>query len=553
MAPHLSRSDLVRALSRGGAHLDVDAAIPHLLACRPCQELAAAVVEELRESSALVPLSEAWISLLTLFEEEDRQALDRLSSEGWWAELRNLAPGQQRERIRSVLTLQTQRMFEVVISDASLLASNDPHLGEETALTARVVAELLPSSRYSQELKNDLQAEAMIVVGNCRRLAADWSGSQAALREAEGFRGSGTGDPKHKGRLLSVSASLATDTGNFEAALRMLTQAAECYRKRQDSAGLASVAVKEAGTLMAAARFESAISRANEALKILSSKNARLEMLARSIITACLIDLKRPAQALRSFEATRPLYDQLRGQRNHLDIVGYLEARLLDSFGYARESEKAFRELIKADLEEGLYKNAFIHTLTLFESLHKRGALAKAVDLCNEASNLLDTPFCHSQMRQVWEELLTQVKAQAVTVGKILEVRLYTLRHWSVPAAGLPISQAIEIAIPSVQEQPARPVESTKPADLPPVPDQLANGGYEGALDAYDRKLIAAALAQTGGNITETSRLLRMSRNGLKTKLKKLGLATDVPETRRPRIKTAGPRRRSTYGKKSPD
>lgn len=206
--------------------------------------------------------------------------------------------------------------------------------------------------------------------------------------------------------------------------------------------------------------------------------------------------------------------------------------------------------MINGLIEEGHYKTAFIYTLTLFESIFKRGAWGKAARLCEEASSLLDTPFCHSQMKQVWEELRAQVKAQAVTVGKILEVRLYTLRHWSVPAARLPIGQTLEIAVPTVQEQPARPVENKEPADLPPVPDQLANGGYESALDAYDRKLIAATLAQTGGNITETARLLRLSRNGLKTKLKKLGLAADVPQARRPRIKTAGPRRRSSYGKK---
>lgn len=540
----------MRALSRGGAQPDVDAAIPHLLACRPCQELAATVVAELRESSALVPLSEAWIALLTLLEEEERQALDRLCAEGWWAELRNLAPGQQRERIRSVLTLQTPKMFEVVIADASLLASSDPHLGEETALTARVIADLLPHPRYSRELKNDLRGEALIVVGNCRRLAADWSGSHAALKEAGELLGHGAGDPKLEGRLLSVSASLASDTGHLEAAQRLLSRATERYRKSQDAPGLANVAVKEAGTLMAAFQFEAAISRAEEALQVLST-DTQLEMLARSVITESLIELRRPSQALRSFLATLPLYEQSRSRSTQLK-VGYLKARLLDAFGYARESEKTFRDVINGLIEEGLYKTAFIYTLTLFDSLYQRGALQKAAHVCEEASRLLDTPFCHPQMRQVWEELLAQVKAQAVTVGKILEVRLYTLRHWSVPAARLPIGQALEIAIPSVQEQPARPVERKKPTDLPPVPDQLANGGYESALDAYDRKLIAAALAQTGGNITETSRLLRMSRNGLKTKLKKLGLAADAPDTRRPRMKTAGPRRRSTYGKKPP-
>lgn len=547
----------MRSLSGESTLRDVDAAVPHLLACRPCQDLAAAVVEELREASALAPLSEAWAAFLTLLEEEERQALDRLSAEGWWAELRSLAPEKQRERIRSVLALQTPRMFEVVIADASLLASSDPHLGEETALTARVVADLLPFPRYSQEVKNDLRGEAMIVIGNCRRLAADWSGSNAALKEAGDLLRRGTGNPKLEGRLLSVSASLASDTGHLEAAQRLLSRATERYRTSQDSVGLANVAVKEASVLLAGFRFEAAIRRAEEALQVLS-EDPRLEMLARSIITECQIELKRPSQALRSFLATRPIYDRSWGRSNQLK-VGYLKARLLDAFGYTRESEKTFRDTINGHIEEGLYKNAFIITLTLIESLYKRGALQKAARVCEEAARLLDTPFCHPQMRQVWEELLAQVKTQAVTAGKILEVRLYTLRHWSVPARHLPIRQPLsetgvsvalaELEAAGARDRPSRPVETSRPLELPSVPSQLADGGYESALEAYDRKLVVAALAQTGGNLTETARLLRLSRNGLKRKIRKLGLAADLPRARRPRIKTAGPRRRSTYGR----
>ncbi len=73
MDPHVSRSAMVRALSAEGAEAEVDAAIPHLLSCRPCLEIAAGVVEELRERSALVPASKPWTALLTLLEQEERQ------------------------------------------------------------------------------------------------------------------------------------------------------------------------------------------------------------------------------------------------------------------------------------------------------------------------------------------------------------------------------------------------------------------------------------------------------------------------------------------------
>ncbi|HKV11077.1 MAG TPA: sigma 54-interacting transcriptional regulator [Thermoanaerobaculia bacterium] len=52
----------------------------------------------------------------------------------------------------------------------------------------------------------------------------------------------------------------------------------------------------------------------------------------------------------------------------------------------------------------------------------------------------------------------------------------------------------------------------------------LGNGGYEEALDRYDRQLISAALSQSHGKIRETARLLGIARNTLRAKMKKYGL-----------------------------
>jgi DNA-binding NtrC family response regulator len=52
----------------------------------------------------------------------------------------------------------------------------------------------------------------------------------------------------------------------------------------------------------------------------------------------------------------------------------------------------------------------------------------------------------------------------------------------------------------------------------------LDSGGYEAALDSYDRQLVAAALARSGGRIRETARLLGIARNTLRAKMKKYGM-----------------------------
>jgi Nif-specific regulatory protein len=54
---------------------------------------------------------------------------------------------------------------------------------------------------------------------------------------------------------------------------------------------------------------------------------------------------------------------------------------------------------------------------------------------------------------------------------------------------------------------------------------RLSEGGYEEALERYDRQLIAAGLAQTNGRIRETARLLGIARNTLRAKMKRYGMS----------------------------
>jgi Nif-specific regulatory protein len=58
----------------------------------------------------------------------------------------------------------------------------------------------------------------------------------------------------------------------------------------------------------------------------------------------------------------------------------------------------------------------------------------------------------------------------------------------------------------------------------PAAMDGLAPGGYEEALELYDRQLISAALGQCKGKIRETARVLGIARNTLRAKMKKYGL-----------------------------
>jgi DNA-binding NtrC family response regulator len=58
----------------------------------------------------------------------------------------------------------------------------------------------------------------------------------------------------------------------------------------------------------------------------------------------------------------------------------------------------------------------------------------------------------------------------------------------------------------------------------PPAPDTM---DLERNVEALERRLIAQALEQAGGNRSRAARLLGISRNGLAIKVQRLGLAPE--------------------------
>jgi tetratricopeptide (TPR) repeat protein len=353
--------------------------------------------------------------------------------------LKELSPEKQVERVRSVAALQTGEVFEVILEDAREIGLSDPYTGEHAALTAHGLLDFLSTDRYPEPLIADYKAEAMAVVANCRRLAGDWPGSRAAISAANNYLQSGTGDSRPEAYLLSIHASLAYDTGKLEMALGLMARASEIYRRLMDWAGLAKMRVQEAAALLAAYRAEEALAKAEEALTLLTPREGRLEMLTRSILTESLLVLGRLPEALRSLDATRPLYQQFPGGLTSLR-VSYLEARILDALGCAREAEKLYRDAADGFAEAEVYKDAFVIRLALFETLFRRGALDKAARFCQESIKLLErTGTAHEQMIQVWRSLHQHVASRALKDYHIVEVQRYLSRHWASPAPKAPL------------------------------------------------------------------------------------------------------------------
>jgi DNA-binding protein Fis len=536
MERHLACSEWVRVLS-GPAGSDVDAATAHLAGCGPCWDEVAGAVAELKRRGELLCFEDARSSIIGVIAAEEKAALRWLLARTAWVRLKSLDAEKQVKRLKGDPALQTREMFDKVLTEASKAAPDDPYLGEERAQVAHALAGFLPEGVCPRPMREDLQGAAMLTVANSRRLAADWTGSASAGEVARRHFARGTGEPARKARFLSIQASLAADTGHLEKALSLLTRASEIALRLRDPAALASLTVQEANTLLAAFRYEEAVARAEEALGLLAPGEARLEMLARSIITESLTFLGRPAEALRCFSSTLPLYELVAGRRTEL-LQGYLEALLLDSFGFSREAEKAFRANIAGFMAAEQYKDAFLTVLTYFETLVRKGLLDKAEQACEEALCLTIQmgSGCHGQLIDLWQGLLSLLQAGRLVKHHLVEAREYLVRSWHVPAAQGPLRQTARTAGPRIpaggqerEQAPAVP-EGHEPRLAPEaVPEPgtvMTTGGYQEEMERLDRELVAQGLAQCGGRIRKATHLLGMARDTLRAKVKKYGLKT---------------------------
>lgn len=533
MERHAAHSVLVRVFSGQALDPEGEMAVLHLPGCRLCWDLGVRVVAELKREGRLAPSAAAAHEVLDLLERKQVGALRWLVARSWGTELTRLPDHEQRDRIEADPKLRTLEMFSVLAEEAASASREDPHLGEEAAFVAHALASALSGDLYSEPCRNDLQAEALTIVANCRRLAGDLRGAAAALATARGHLLRGTGKLTREARLLSIQASLAMDTGRLEQALELLGRSSELYGEAQDVEAVMSITVQEASTLLAASRHEEAIARAEEALSGLTSENIRLEMLARNIVTASLVFLGRPDEALRSFLATQPLFQRLQGRVTELH-VGYLEALLLDAQSHFREAEKAFRSNIAGYMEAELYKTAFLHLVTFLQSLVRRGAFDKAARACEEALEMIERAgsACHMQMIELWRSLLDLINARRLTDYQVLAARQYLVRHWNAPARYAPLDLRVTIsggAVDAPRAEAPPPVLPLPPKALHEPPSETPGpvGTYDEARERYDRALIMAGLERCGGRVRETARLLKISRNTLRDRIKKYGIEVE--------------------------
>ncbi len=92
------------------------------------------------------------------------------------------------------------------------------------------------------------------------------------------------------------------------------------------------------------------------------------------------------------------------------------------------------------DVENELYKDAFLDLLYLYGHHMKAGDLEKAARVCRRAlTDAVLSEVAHEQLRTLWTELLEAARSQAVSQDLLRDLRHYVNLHWKRPAERAPV------------------------------------------------------------------------------------------------------------------
>jgi tetratricopeptide (TPR) repeat protein len=435
---HENREELARLFRGETAEARTVQIAEHLFKCKECWSLA---VEAIAEREAVAPLRfEAGPlgALVELYKLEQRRLEGNLAAQAALLSIRNLDRKQRRDKIRLTRSFHTIGFLELLLSEARGAAA--PPESEEFAYLALVVAQQLPTDRFSTWMKNDIAAECCAEIANARRRSARWQSAREALRQGSEYVRRGSGNPAVEGKLLSVAGAVEGDLGQIAKAEEVLRRAITCFETAPNWTLLSRTLVQLAYVLVDSSPEQSLI-LANKALATVPQNNQRLVVFAESIRVDCLIALGAHREALRRFESLAELYEQFPEPFIQLRRK-FTAGRILEGLGQLKNAEAIFNDVIAGDLEQGLIKNFFLDLIYLFGALVKEGKHEDALKVCQRA--LDDLPVleieeaAQNQMRQVWEGLAGEIRRGTLTLAAIAVSRDYIKTNWRTPAADLP-------------------------------------------------------------------------------------------------------------------
>jgi len=289
------------------------------------------------------------------------------------------------------------------------------------------------------EILDDLRGRAWAYRGNFRRIRGDYREAWEALRTAERFIASGSGDLLEKARLYGLQATLCRAQVRVDEARELIQKAISIYVATDERHLAGRTMVTQALLLYGEGRAKEAIQVLKESLRLIEpERDPHLIMVAHQNLMTYLAGLGRYEEAQAMLPRVRRRTGEI-GSRFDLLRLRWLEGKIQLGLGHESRAEAAFLEVRRgfAELEVG-YDVAAV-SLELAALYLRQGRAAEIKQLAVEMVPIFESRDVHQEAIAALMLFKRAVEMETLTARIVQEVSGVLERSKS-----LPRSRAIE-------------------------------------------------------------------------------------------------------------
>lgn len=278
---------------------------------------------------------------------------------------------------------------------------HDPGLARELARLARsIVLQTDPRSCGGSAALADLEAYALAMEGNARRVAGELREALVSLKESREVQEKGGADPDLAGRIDLFEASLRRDLRQFGAALSLLHRAEATFRALRDRDQTALAVINRANVHVVQRNLEKAIPTLKEALSLV--RDPWLGLCVRHNLIMTLAECGEAREAADLYEESKSLYLQFSDPLTTSRRL-WTEGLIARELGNLETAGILLSEAAERLAEQGYGFDAALAGLDLVAVHARQGETEKVLEVASSLIQLF-------QMRNVQPEALAALR-----------------------------------------------------------------------------------------------------------------------------------------------
>lgn len=361
----------------------------HLLSCETCRrfihqmELTIEVLGTTKQRRSSEPISPR---LLSAFREwrDTTHGETCADLESRFEALTSRSEADQKTAVVGEEQFRSSDFGGFVMENAVRMGIKDPRFALHLAELAVEIFESLSVPKSGHRENGDSLAQALAVLGNCRKICSDFQGAGEAFVRAERALESGTGNPRARAQMLQMRAQYLADCGQLQKALEDLDRAIDVYRTTCERHNEGRSLIGKGRVLGFSGFVEEAIPCLKKGLELIDrDRDKRLVLVAKHNLVVYLSDMGSSDEAVGLLAKTRELHREL---SNKVDLIRFkwLEGKVARDLSRMEAAERLFLETKTYFVENEMPFDVALVSLDLAMVYLKQGRFIELKELAEE-------------------------------------------------------------------------------------------------------------------------------------------------------------------------